>query len=585
MDNNIVDRIISGIEKKNYAASISECSELIKQFPDNIKLYEIRSVCYNATGNYDSAIEDLSVVINKLTGTGDDDYLLKLYSKRGKCFIKKQDWFSAINDFISALEINENVSEIHNNLAACLRRINSFDNAFIHASKAIKLNNKFPEAFNNRANINICLGNYEDAISDYTESIRLNPANPKSYFNRGSIYYEIFKDYENAKNDFLKAIELNPGYEDEIYKEYPEIEELINTPDGDLKEEDTFDDFLEENTEEQYTEEEVKEDYAIEEINEPVKEDSIPDGEEISEEEKDSVLKDSESDYDSDKAAEKDEIESLIAKLDEDKTESKDSVKEEISPNEEIVIPEFDFKSMVRDEEPPDDTEMVEEQNSSDMEPVISDDVKNLHNEIIAGPDFKALESEPAPPEEKEIRRPAPYVPTSRKKEKERKSFIKSPLFFIIIFVLFAAIIVLAVLKIKQTGETQIADVIKNQDTVKKETIEEPKDEPPKETKEETKEDKISEEKKAPVSESRNLGYIGNKQIFVLFSEADGYYVQIGSFKERTKAEEKLKLLKKNNVQGSIVEADLKEKGKFYRVRAGAFKSEEEAKQVTLKLE
>ena len=71
----------------------------------------------------------------------------------------------------------------------------------------------------------------------------------------------------------------------------------------------------------------------------------------------------------------------------------------------------------------------------------------------------------------------------------------------------------------------------------------------------------------------------------MLFSEPDGYYVQIGSFKERNKAEEKLNMLKKKNVKGVIAEADLKEKGIFYRVRAGAFKSEEEARQVTLKLE
>ena len=46
-----------------------------------------------------------------------------------------------------------------------------------------------------------------------------------------------------------------------------------------------------------------------------------------------------------------------------------------------------------------------------------------------------------------------------------------------------------------------------------------------------------------------------------------------------------LLLLTRQNIKGAVVEVDLKEKGIYYRVRAGAFKSEEEAKQVTTKLE
>lgn len=566
MNNNILDRIISDIEKKNYGSAISECSELIKQYPDNIKLYEIRSVCYNATGNYESAIEDLSVIIPKLEGTNDDEYLLNLYIRRGKNYIKKKEWTSAVYDFIKAIKINDSIPEVHNNLAACCRRINHFEDALIHASKAIELNNNFPEAFNNRANINICLEKYEDAISDYSESINLNPVNPKTYFNRGSIYYEVFNDIEKAREDFLAAVKHNPDYEQEIYKEYPEFKELLYVPESDWKDEDSFNDFLEEEKAEEYSEEEIKEEYTLDESEKTGEEDS--------------------------KTEERNEIEDLIAKLDDKKPAIEDSIPEEIPKDEEIVVPEFDLKSMFGNQEQTDDSQQAEEENQSEIKPILSDDVKNLHHEILSIPEFKNTEPE-RESEVTEIRKPSPYISTARKTEVGKKSFLKSPLFIIILIVLFTAIVLLAVFKIKYTDESSPSATNTKQEEVmqgdKKEAKEEQTNEPKEERKEdstqEVKEETKIEEKKEPVLNSRNMGFIGSKQLFVLFSEQDGYYVQIGSYKEKSKAEEKLKLLKRNKINGAIFEADLKEKGIFYRVRAGAFKSEEEAKQITLKLE
>ena len=560
MNNTILDRIISDIENKNYSSVISECSKLIEQYPDNIKLYEIRSVCYSATGNYDSSIEDLSVIIPKLTDSN-DDYLMSLYARRGKNYIKKGEWISAVRDLIKAIKINGSIPELHNNLAACLRRINRFEDAFIHASKAIELNSNFPEAFNNRANINICLEKYEEAVSDYSESINLNPANPNTYFNRGSIYYEVFDDVEKARDDFITAVKLNPGYEQDICKEYPEFKELL------FESSEYINEHVEENMYEE-NEEEVCVDNVVE--------DEKVDKEEID----DKVETDS-----------KDEIEDLISKLDENNQTDKVSDPLVKPENEEIVVPEFDLKSIFGNQEQADDIQPVEEENQTEFKPVLSDDVKSLHDEILSVPEFKT--NEPETIQEERVKKPAPYIPTARKTDENKKSFLKSPLFYLIVIILFVAILIPLVIKINYTDEKNNVATITKQEDVEREIKDEPKEEVKEETKaeenkvpkQEVKEEPKNEEIKQPVLESKNLGFIGNKQKFVLFSEQDGYYVQIGSFKEKSKAEDKLKLLNKNNIKGAIVETDLKEKGIFYRVRAGAFQSEDEAKQVTLKLE
>jgi hypothetical protein len=123
--------------------------------------------------------------------------------------------------------------------------------------------------------------------------------------------------------------------------------------------------------------------------------------------------------------------------------------------------------------------------------------------------------------------------------------------------------------------------IVKKTDTLKgelKDTLS--KVEPEKEAVTEKKQEEVKKEeppKQNAELTTKNLGFISDKKQFVLFSEPDGYYVQIGSYK--------LKLLEKNNIKGKVVEADLKEKGTFYRVRAGVFSSPEEAREKTIKIE
>ncbi len=558
MNNSLLERIISEISNKNYRSAITGCNELIGSYPGNHRIYELRALCFYALGEYDSAESDLTFLVEQYKESNDDPALLmSLYNRRGKNFMKKRDWSNAIDDFINAININDAVPEIHNNLAICYRRVESFEDAYLHASKAIELKNDFAEAYNNRANINICLSNADDAITDYSNSIKLNPGNPKTYFNRGSIYYEVFKDYENAREDFLSAIRLNPDYEEEIIREYPEFKDLLFESDNEESSQEDSDGFKE-----NFTEEDNK-----------TEESTVADN--ISE------LKTShDTDNETDEQAENENSDDTVT-----------------PPNdEEIIVPQFNLKGILGGEEV-DDSHIVEEMNQSEIQPVLSEDAKILHEEIVSETEVKEQETVIASEPEKEavpkeIRMPHPYVPTSR--IKTEKSFLSSPVFFVSVIILIVGIISFVVIKLyldrnkQSTVENVVTEPVKNEPSLVVDTqnsvvkTEDTNVSNPVEVK---KEEPVTEESKQPVLESRNLGYIGNKQSLVLFSEPDGYYVQIGSFKERNKAEEKLNMLKKKNVKGVIAEADLKEKGIFYRVRAGAFKSEEEARQVTLKLE
>ena len=326
MNDILLEQIISDLENKNYNSAIENCNILIGKYPENYKIYEIRSSCYSAIGSYDSAIADLTIALNKTNILAENtNDLLDLFLKRAKIYVKKQEWEFASNDFKDILKINDNLPDVHNSLSICYKKLEKYDDALFHSSKAISLKGDYAEAYNNRANINICVDKYENAIDDYTKSISINPLIPKTYFNRGNIYYEVFKDKEKSISDFISAIKLNPDYESEIYSYYPELK-------GELFESKTDDIRIE----------------SAENINEP------------------------ESD-----------IDSLLSKLNE--TETNDSTFEHQldKTDEDILTPDIDFKSIFNEQESVEDSQVIEEQNQSTIKPVISDDLRMLHDEII----------------------------------------------------------------------------------------------------------------------------------------------------------------------------------------------------------
>lgn len=600
MNNNIFDRIIAEIESGNFRSAIYYCDEILNEFPDNRSVYEIRSGCHYAIGDYESAINDLTYSIVKLkSGANTTEEIIGLYGKRGKIYLKRSDWQKASEDYKKILILNQNNPEIQNSLAVCYRKMGNYTEALYHASQAIRLNGDYAEAYNNRANINISLEKYENAIIDYTKSINLNPLNANVYFNRGSIYCDVLNNKDKALQDFQKAIEIKPELKEEIEKHYPDI---FNIPEA-IKEEstpeiiipvqgDTNIGFSLDEFDSLFKEKETKP--AVNPFEDNVKQDDF-------------------------KAL---DFSSVFEKKENSEPETSVPKFDEVNKTDDIIIPTFDLKSMFAElneseEIPP----LTEEQPSLPDKPVITDAIKLLHEEIqtvnekeadsivdVGGINFDSFEkfknneSIPDKPEESNY-----YIP----EEKEKGSFLRSPVFFIILIGLMGIIILLSVLKFFKSQENQIVNVqtevkidsnsTKSNDTVKavtkdtafkketekKDSIKttEVKKEEPKKEEPKKEEPKKEETKKTPELTTKNLGYISDKKQFVLFSEPDGYYVQIGSYKEKSKADEKLRLLEKNKVKGKVSEVDLKEKGIFYRVRAGVFATPEEAKEKTLKIE
>ncbi len=610
---NLIDGVIRELEQKNYSEAIKYCNKLIAQFPDNYIFYEIKGNCNLETGNFTEAIKNYSDAIGyfKLTEGKSNSNVATLYNRRGYARLKLNLYNDAISDFEKAIEYKPDFAEAYNNCGNAYRKLGLYDEALRQCNKAIEYKPDFAEAYNNRGNIYYLFSKGEEAIDNYTRAIEIRPNYTGAYYNRGAAYYYLQNKLIEAKSDWERVIKLNVSYESELKGRLEKIEETLD---------------------------EMRREGIIPTVSEPL---SLVKGDEMEKAETTDFEESKEVTEETKVNEEKieplmeildvsDKKENVIEKSDElieEKTEEVTLEKTDVSQTSDFEIPDIDFKNIFKEEEKGLDTfddlkpltEIFEQiyQPTIKDENIIPEEVKQLHKEIedIPLPSEEKVLS--PPPETSEVKKDEyieelikhegkskaddaklPWETEKKEKEtelsgmlnpsyledKEKRSIFKSPLFIIsLIFIFLVAFALTAYIiynkyynKKLLTTNQQITS--EQKDTTKlsgnidssqiRDTITEKTDKI--ETKEETKKKEIKEEKTVP-----NGTVIKG---FVVINEKDGIYLQVASLKDKASADKKAEIINKKNVKTKVIEADLGDKGKYYRIRIGPFKNIEEAK-------
>ena len=116
----------------------------------------------------------------------------------------------AVANYTAAIEIDNNSSEAHNNLA---NLFNSMDNseAEYHYKKTIELvpSEIYPRL--NIANYFIKNGKFNESMKHLNELIDMG-LESKEVFNSLGVTYKGLEDNKNAKNMFNKSLEIDPEF-------------------------------------------------------------------------------------------------------------------------------------------------------------------------------------------------------------------------------------------------------------------------------------------------------------------------------------------------------------------------------------
>ena len=161
--------ILENVER--FGVALEDYSSAIKNNFSNEDIHKRRFKLYLKNKQYDLAIADLTIIIDKYSPKSDS-----IWNERGKCYAA----------------------------------LNKHELALVDFNKAIMLNKDFEEAYINRANSKVALKKDASALADYNKILYLNPKNGFAYEGRG-IYYFNRKNFNAAREDFDKAIKFSPN--------------------------------------------------------------------------------------------------------------------------------------------------------------------------------------------------------------------------------------------------------------------------------------------------------------------------------------------------------------------------------------
>lgn len=200
-----VELAVSFINSRQIKKALDIVESLIKNFPNESLLYNIRGVCYHSNQNHKVSIVDFlqAVELNK-------DYA-EAYYNLGVTYGELGEVENAKKAYIEALRINNNYPTAQNNLGQILFMQGDFNASISHFERAVEFKKDFAEAYYNLGNAYLSLGSLHDAIKFLKKAIEIKIDFADAYNNLGIAYLRT-GEQKLAKEFFENAIALFPSY-------------------------------------------------------------------------------------------------------------------------------------------------------------------------------------------------------------------------------------------------------------------------------------------------------------------------------------------------------------------------------------
>jgi Flp pilus assembly protein TadD/cell division septation protein DedD len=627
----------------NYDKAVDDWTYAIINFKDAVEHKKELSVIYNKrgrtylkTGNYLNASEDFNKSRTLFPGSADT------LNNLATCMRRLKNYNEALIFANQAIELNPGFSEAYNNrgnINYCMWNVNEAYNDY---SSAIEHDPNNAKAYFNRGSISFFLKEESNARTDWKKAISLDEGIKKE-LEELHPDFSLEEEKITVIQPEQEEITVIQPEQEEITVIQPEqhLESgFITEPVEDIQSVDKSQ--HEDETVSPEPEMPIETSVIPQEVPEILQEEPeiLQEEPEILQEEPEILQEEPEIPQEKpDVSKEEPPVENYHDVFEEKLEGDISRVTEETKIQEDFEIPDINFKTIFQENY--EEEVMEEQEDKPDIDkPIIPEEVQKLHEEIEtpAGDSlegfkgftmdidgeidsraeaFNRLTTEPetqpeiqpeAIPEKEELK--YYYHDDEEQKAKNRLELIRSPVFLtvLILGILLVAFITVyqfigtnkqetvstsnpdsQTVKAEQKGDS-LKDT-KDTTSVAKEESESDKEEETGKTEEtpeqETvKEETVKEETAPPVKEtvkqesvSQTQGYISDKKKFLLISEKEGFFVQVGSYKEKSKAEEIAKGFTSKGIKAFVTEVDIKEKGIYYRVKTGAFSSVEEAKQ------
>ncbi len=194
---------VAKVNAVKLAESVDIYSELIKQRPEEGRLYTLRAGAWWALEKNEQALADFDKAIELGYEAA------HAYSSRGLYHAAAGNFAEAIADYTVAIEKDAEDIGPRINRAAAFLATRRFADAIADYTAAIEQDPENPAFYQQRAVALKAAGQLQQAVADFDQAIELNPDDVASRMGRGFLHFQQ-QDHQAAVADFSSVIQLNP---------------------------------------------------------------------------------------------------------------------------------------------------------------------------------------------------------------------------------------------------------------------------------------------------------------------------------------------------------------------------------------
>ena len=182
--------------------AVALCKNALKRYPDESRIYNLRSTAWHNQENYQAALEDANAAIRL------DPNNSQYYNSRQLTLLKVGQPEQALDDANRMIDLSPNNPGYYGSRSIILSGMGHLKEALMDITKAIQMNPDNALYYNVRGSVLQRMKRLDDALSDLSRAVLLSPYVPLYYGDRSSVLFEM-RRFDEALYDINKAIDLS----------------------------------------------------------------------------------------------------------------------------------------------------------------------------------------------------------------------------------------------------------------------------------------------------------------------------------------------------------------------------------------
>lgn len=195
--------LLSYYKSNNLIKLENTSKELLKEFPNEIFIYNMLSISLVGQKKYEKAIAVFQKALKVFPKSAE------ILCNTGNVFNAQKKYEKALKKYEQALQIKPNYAEVYYNIANIQKEQKKFDESSINYNKAIQIKPDYVDAYCNLGTIKKHQQRINEALINYRKALKINPRHKNTVINLSYLnlsnenFKEGWKGHEQRNEIFI----------------------------------------------------------------------------------------------------------------------------------------------------------------------------------------------------------------------------------------------------------------------------------------------------------------------------------------------------------------------------------------------